>query len=62
VVATLTIYLVLAMTFAVTAGWVAERRGRNFWVYFVVCMLVPIAAVISIPYLVVFGRRVQAAE
>jgi hypothetical protein len=58
----LMIYVVMAMTLAVTAGWVAERRGRNFWVYFVVCAVLPIAALVSIPYLVVFGRRVQAAE
>jgi hypothetical protein len=55
-------YLLGAAVLASAAAWVAERRGRHFWVYFVFTAIVPGSAFISIPYLLIFARRVERED
>jgi hypothetical protein len=44
-------YLFAAVIIATWTAWLADRRGRHFWVYFTFTVVFPISAVASVPYL-----------
>jgi hypothetical protein len=46
---------------ATWTAWLADRRGRSFWVYFIFCLVVPGVVLIVVPYLLVFTRRRRTA-
>lgn len=47
----------LDLALATWAAWLADRRGRSFWVYLIFCFVLPGTALIVIPYLLLFRRR-----
>lgn len=49
------------LALATWAAWLADRRGRNFWVYLVFCFVLPGTVLVVIPYLLLFVRRVRTA-
>ncbi len=49
------IYLAIVIPLAALTGFLARRRDRSFWIYFVFCALVPVGSLVGIPYLL--GNR-----
>jgi hypothetical protein len=50
-------FLLVYVALATWVAWLADRRGRSFWTYFVFCLIFPIAIVPATLYLLVFARR-----
>ena len=54
--------IVIQLLLAAGAARVAESRGRNVFVYFIFCFFIPLAAIIAVPYLLIFTRRIPQEE
>lgn len=54
--------LLIQILIAAGAASVAEARGRPYWLYAVVCFLLPGAGLIMVPYFLIFIRRVPAED
>jgi hypothetical protein len=47
---------------AAGAASVAESRGRSYWLYAVFCFVLPGIALIMVPYLLIFTRRLAPED
>jgi hypothetical protein len=55
-VSLLVAYLFVAVVIATWTAWLADRRGRHFWVYFAFTVIFPVTAAVSVPYLLLARR------
>lgn len=53
----LALLLFLNLAVATWVAWLADRRGRNFWVYLIFCFVLPGTAFVVAVYLLIFVRR-----
>lgn len=50
------VIIVAILLIAALTARLAESRGRNFWIYFVFCVCIPVAAIVAVPYLLTRRR------